>query len=203
MRVRWTASGPTIYAYVGNDPLGSVDPLGLDANDISETPAQRSLEQLHKQDHDVINPLVDTDLNNDGVQDVVSPVVLSGGAGKASGSRCEKASIQLLKNKETGDAFERKVMEMIQLTQSNVVQQITIKTKSGTRTRIDLMGRDKDGNIVCTECKSSETAPLTINQKRAFPEVKQTGAVVVGKGKSGFPGGTEIPSGTNIEIIRP
>ncbi len=89
MRVRSTASGPTIYAYVGNDPLGSVDPLGLDANDISETPAQRSLEQLHKQDHDVINPLVDTDLNNDGVQDVVSPVVLSGGAGKASGSACQ------------------------------------------------------------------------------------------------------------------
>lgn len=29
MQVRWTASGPTIYAYVGNDPLGSVDPRGL------------------------------------------------------------------------------------------------------------------------------------------------------------------------------
>lgn len=29
MRVRWTASGPTIYAYVGNNPLGYVDPYGL------------------------------------------------------------------------------------------------------------------------------------------------------------------------------
>ena len=73
------AGGLNTFAYVGNNPLSFVDPLGLDANDISETPAQRSLEQLHKQDHDVISPLVDTDLNNDGAQDVVSPVVLNGG----------------------------------------------------------------------------------------------------------------------------
>ena len=68
MQVRWTASGPTIYAYVGNDPLGSIDPQGLNADDLSETPGQRSLEQLQSQEHDVISPLVDTDLNNDGIQ---------------------------------------------------------------------------------------------------------------------------------------
>ena len=33
--------------------------------------------------------MVDTDLNNDGIQDVVSPVVLNGGTGKASGSACQ------------------------------------------------------------------------------------------------------------------
>jgi hypothetical protein len=75
---------------VGSNPLGFVDPLGLDANDISETPGQRSLEQLHSQEHDVVNPLVDTDLNNDGIQDVVSPVVLNGGsAAKPRSSSCK------------------------------------------------------------------------------------------------------------------
>ena len=84
------AGGLNTYAYVGSNPLGFVDPLGLDANDISETPGQRSLEQLHSQEHDVVNPLVDTDLNNDGIQDVVSPVVLNGGsAAKPRSSSCK------------------------------------------------------------------------------------------------------------------
>ena len=86
------AGGINTYAYVGNDPLGSIDPQGLNADDLSETPGQRSLEQLHSQEHDVISPLVDTDLNNDGIQDVISPVVLNGGtAAKSSSSSCQGA----------------------------------------------------------------------------------------------------------------
>ena len=93
-------------------------------------------------------------------------------------------------------------MDKLQETQTGVVQQVTVKTQSGTRTRIDLMGRDADGNIVCTECKASETAPLTTNQKIAFPEIQESGAVVVGKGKPGFPGGTQIPP-TTVNVVRP
>lgn len=93
-------------------------------------------------------------------------------------------------------------MGQLQKTQSGVVQQVTVKTQSGTRTRIDLMGRDANGNIVCTECKASATAPLTKNQRAAFPEMQQTGGVVVGKGKQGFPGGTQIPP-TKVNIVRP
>ena len=94
MQVRWTASGPTIYAYVGNDPLGSIDPQGLNADDLSETPGQRSLEQLQSQEHDVISPLVDTDLNNDGIQDVISPVVMNAGAVAKSGlSSCKGSAV--------------------------------------------------------------------------------------------------------------
>ena len=80
------AGGLNTFAYVGNNPIGFVDPQGLDANDISETQFQRSLEELHKQDHDVANLLVDTDLNNDGIQDVISPFVLNGGAAAKPGS---------------------------------------------------------------------------------------------------------------------
>lgn len=72
------------------------------------------------------------------------------------------------------------------------VEPTTVKAQSGVRTRIDLMGRDANGNIVCTECKASATAPLTRNQATAFPEIQQSGAVVLGKGKPGFPGSTQI-----------
>ena len=90
------AGGLNTYAYVGNDPLGSIDPQGLNADDLSETPGQRSLEQLQSQEHDVISPLVDTDLNNDGIQDVISPFVLNGGAAaKPGSSACGSGSIPM------------------------------------------------------------------------------------------------------------
>lgn len=136
-------------------------------------------------------------------------VLVSGGRGEAKGaiglageSTIKGVSSQLVKNKAAGDAFEAQVMETLQETQVGVVQQVTVKTQSGTKTRIDLMGRDVDGNIVCTECKASETAPLTKNQKIAFPESQESGAVVVGKGKPGFPGGTKIPP-TTVNVVRP
>ena len=112
------------------------------------------------------------------------------------------AASQLARNKAAGDAFEQQVMQQLQNTQSGVVQQVTVRTQSGVRTRIDLLGRDSSGRIVCTECKSSATAPLTTNQAAAFPEIQRTGGVVVGRGKPGFPGGTEIPP-TTVDIVRP
>lgn len=52
------------------------------------------------------------------------------------------------------------------------------------------------------EFKSSNTAPLTPNQKIGFPNLKLNGGQVVGKGKRVFTGGVEIPPVT-VEIIRP
>jgi len=118
----------------------------------------------------------------------------------AKGGTGAKSTIQA--NKAAGDAFEKQVMGQLEQTQSGVVQQVTVKTESGVKTRIDLMGRDASGNIVCTECKASATAPLTPNQKIAFPEIQQSGATVVGQGKPGFPGGTKIPP-TTVDIVRP
>ena len=105
-------------------------------------------------------------------------------------------------NRAAGEAFERQVKARLRQTQSGVVDQVTVRTQSGVRTRLDLLGRDASGAIRCTECKSSATAPLTRNQRLAFPEIQKSGGVVVGRGKPGFPGGAEIPP-TQIEIIRP
>lgn len=81
------------------------------------------------------------------------------------------AASQLAKNKAAGEAFEARVLEQLKATQTDIVQQVTLKTNSGTKTRIDIMGRGEDGSIICTECKASDTAPLTSNQKIAFPEI--------------------------------
>ena len=78
-----------------------------------------------------------------------------------------------------------------------------VKTSSGTRTRVDAIGLDANGNVVINEYKSSSTAPLTYNQKTAFPEIYGSGATVVGTGKGIFTGGYQIPSSTVVEIIRP
>lgn len=111
-------------------------------------------------------------------------------------------SSQLEKNKAAGAAFEEEAYSGFSEEMEESGQQVTIKTQSGTRTRLDMIGRDANGDIACVECKASDTAPLTRNQKRAFPEIEQSGGRIMGKGKPGFPGGTQIPP-TRVEILRP
>lgn len=111
-------------------------------------------------------------------------------------------STQFEKNKEKGKAFEDYKERELRESTPEVGKEVTAETKSGVRTRFDFLGRDADGKISCVECKSSDTAPLTRNQKLAYPEIEESGAIVVGKGKPGFPGGTVIPP-TKVEIVRP
>ncbi|MVV52062.1 pyocin [Pseudomonas sp. PB120] len=111
-------------------------------------------------------------------------------------------STQLEKNKAAGVEFEDKSYDRFSEEMEESAQQVTIKTESGTRTRLDMIGRDSNGDIACVECKASDTAPLTRNQKQAFPELEQSGGVIVGKGKPGFSGGTVLPP-TRVDILRP
>ncbi|WP_254706803.1 hemagglutinin repeat-containing protein [Ralstonia pseudosolanacearum] len=119
----------------------------------------------------------------------------SGGDGNSSGSNIQQ-------NKAKGDAFENSVAKSYQDQYPDVGQQVTIRTGDGTRTRLDILARDQDGKIICAECKSSDTAPLTRNQKAGFPQIEESGGVIVGKGKPGFEGGTIIPP-TKVNIVRP
>lgn len=114
----------------------------------------------------------------------------------------EKAASTITENAAKGAAHEAKVVENLKQTQTGVVQQVTVKTQSGVKTRLDAAGRDANsGAVKLTEAKSSPTAPLTKNQKAAHPEIAATGATVVGQGKPGFKGGTKIPP-TEVDIIR-
>jgi filamentous hemagglutinin family protein len=109
---------------------------------------------------------------------------------------------QLAINKAAGNAFESQIFNDVKAQMPDAVQQVTVQTQSGIKTRLDILGTDANGNIVCIECKASSTAPLTINQKIGFPEISQTGATIVGNGKPGFLGGTTIPP-TVVQIVRP
>ena len=122
-------------------------------------------------------------------------------AGKVVES-CSKADV-LAQNRANGRAFEQQEFAKFSSQNNNAVEQITVKTSSGVRTRVDAIGLDANGNVVINEYKSSLTAPLTDNQKIAFPEIFESGATVVGKGKGIFSGGYQIPSGTKVTIIRP
>ena len=110
---------------------------------------------------------------------------------------------KIRENKKRGDEFEQQEFERFSSENPNAESQITIRADDGTRTRVDAIGRDADGNILIEEYKSSDTARLTRNQKKAFPEIEKSGGVIVGKGKGEFTGGYRIPPGTKIKIVRP
>jgi filamentous hemagglutinin len=108
---------------------------------------------------------------------------------------------QLAVNKARGDAFEQATASAMRFAGENVAEQVTVRTVSGVKSRIDIVS-SQGGACRLVECKSSATAGLTKNQTKAFPEIEASGAVVVGKGKLGIPGGTQIPP-TRVDIVRP
>ncbi|MBU1223621.1 MAG: type IV secretion protein Rhs [Gammaproteobacteria bacterium] len=244
------------YAYVANNPINLIDPMGLEAllsgtpmsaaywnmladasfytgiqtdvrdggNSGTFTPGQQSLQNasgsstLDKVQFGLdllglTEPFgVAADLVNAGISygrgdalggslslGAAIPVI---GAAATTGKLGSKAADVLQANKAAGDAFEQAIGTELRATHEIAVPQITIKTPSGTRTRVDYVTRDGT-QIGCVECKASATAPLTSNQASGFPEILQNGGVVVGKGKPGVPGGTVIPPGTQVIIRRP
>ena len=193
------------YAYANNNPYKFVDPDGR----FSIPAIAIGLIGAGLVVHEMTSTPTPVPGHPDAISGTISPVdaigCVAGGLRALLGAGTSEAGAALSgiqANRAAGEAFEQQVMRQLQQTQSGVVPQITVKTQSGIRTRIDLMGRDVNGNIVCTECKASATAPLPRNQAAAFPEMQQSGATVVGKGKQGFPGGTQIPP-TTVDIIRP
>lgn len=107
-----------------------------------------------------------------------------------------------ISNKINGDRFSIEETRKFKEQADKVETQISIKTKDGTKTVVDAIGVDKNGEFIIQEHKSSSTATLTKNQERSFPQIEKSGGTVVGNGKGFFKEGAEIPP-TKIEIIRP
>ncbi|CUB50802.1 Putative ribonuclease YwqJ [Bacillus subtilis] len=118
-------------------------------------------------------------------------------------AQLEKKRETLAKNTKAGDVFEKEMEAIIrkEKVQSELNNQVTIMTKSGVRTRLDIAGKDIDGKIDLIELKSSPTAPLTKNQKKAFPEIEESGAIVRSRSKPPFEYLEEIPP-TKVTVIR-
>ncbi|WP_369902411.1 pre-toxin TG domain-containing protein [Bacillus manliponensis] len=118
-------------------------------------------------------------------------------------TRLEKKRETLANNSKVGQAFEKEMETIIknEKVQSELNSQVTIMTKSGIRTRVDIAGKDIDGKIDLIELKSSPTAPLTKNQKKAFPEIEESGAIIRSRNKPPFDYLEEIPP-TKVNVIR-
>ncbi|WP_240795791.1 pre-toxin TG domain-containing protein [Bacillus pacificus] len=107
-------------------------------------------------------------------------------------------------NRTSGDKFEAELKSSLEDTgeYQTVVKQLTLETPSGIKTRVDLAAIGKENSkINLYEAKASLTAPLTKNQKAAFPEIEKYGAIVKRKGKPPLVGGTEIPP-SKVEVVR-
>ncbi|HDR7632859.1 MULTISPECIES: WXG100 family type VII secretion target [Bacillus] len=118
-------------------------------------------------------------------------------------TKLEKQRKTLDTNIKVGKAFEKEMETVIknEKAQFELNNQVTIMTKSGVRTRVDIGGKDIHGQIELIELKSSPTAPLTKNQKKAFPEIEESGAVIRSKNKPPFEYLEEIPP-TKVNVIR-
>jgi small nuclear ribonucleoprotein (snRNP)-like protein len=115
----------------------------------------------------------------------------------------QKKSIQLEINKKNGRQYEQELKVKLQEKgRENIVEQVTLKTKTGVKTRADFLSTDQNGKVYIDEAKSSASASLTKNQAKAFPEIKESGATVTGKGKPPFNGGIKIEP-TDVKINRP
>jgi RHS repeat-associated protein len=127
--------------------------------------------------------------------------IIEGATPGAPGPKLSSAE-QLAVNKATGKAFEQMVVDATKATDTKVAEQVTLKTESGVKTRMDVVSTKPSGDVRLREAKGSATASLTEKQTAAHPEIEQTGATVVGKGKPDYPGGTKIPP-TKVEVVRP
>jgi filamentous hemagglutinin len=111
-------------------------------------------------------------------------------------------SSQVQQNYQQGKQYEQTKYDEFSSTQEKSAREVTLETENGTKIRLDMIGKDKNGNITCIECKSSDKAPLTHNQKVGFPDLEKNGGTIIGDGKPGFEGGTKIPP-TKVEVVRP
>jgi len=190
-----------LYSYVRNNPMSHADPDGHEG----PMPYEQAMEESRRVAPILANALVKT-LSHPFVQAVLDLVGLAAGGAvegvetgllKGATSKAE----QMVVNKATGKAFEQVVKTELESKQAGVVEQLTVKTESGVKTRLDFAGKESE-KVALTEAKGSETAPLTDKQKQAFPEIERTGCTVCGHGKPGFPGGSQIPP-TKVKVIRP
>ena len=82
--------------------------------------------------------------------------------------------------------------------------QVTVKSASGVRTRVDLVTETPRGNVKLIESKNGPSARLTPNQRKALPEIQKSGTCTpCGKNaqKAGLEPGKKIKS-VEVQIDR-
>ena len=200
------------YAWCGNNTIKNVDRNGKwieSAWDAASVAMGISSLSTNVREHNIKDAIVDGVGIVLDLAAVALPIVPGGAsvaidavrlADKVSeANKVSKTSI-LMENAQKGRDFERRVGETIG---NNKASQVTIEVADGTKTRMDFVSI-KDGELKLTEAKSSTTASLTPNQKKAHPQIEQSGGTIKGdKGNDiGLPHGSYIPP-TKVDIVKP
>lgn len=113
-------------------------------------------------------------------------------------------------NKKKGDDFENRVGDAVRghIWKEVLLQPLDSKGEpvqkqdgSSLRVRMDIVRFGNDGNLRLLECKSSQSASLTKNQKEGFPEMEANGFEIVSDQDFLPRGYRQGP--TKVEVIRP
>ena len=207
---KYYATSP--YAWCGNNPIRNVDRNGKwieSAWDAANVVIGVNSLITNIQEHNIQDAVIDGAGLILDVAAVILPVVPGGVSTAiktarvadkvAEANKVSKTTI-LMENAQKGRDFERRVGETIG---NNKASQVTIEVADGTKTRMDFVSI-KDGELKLTEAKSSTTASLTPNQKKAHPQIEQSGGTIKGdKGNDiGLPHGSYIPP-TKVDIVKP
>lgn len=217
---RWHVIDPAIenehfnytpYAYVYNNPISFTDPDGRDTlpsgKRIYDKGAYEEMQAMVAENPNATMHMSFSEKlyvlgSNIGLFSMPTAITTTAKAATTTEQAATTAST-VQKNAANGAAFEKQVVgNLASEGHTGIVQQVTIKADNGVKARVDAVSTNPSGQLSLTEAKSSATAPLTTNQKAAYPSIAQNGGVVVGKGKPGYPGGTVIPP-TQVNIVRP
>ncbi|MDE3184756.1 MAG: hypothetical protein KGM16_15165, partial [Bacteroidota bacterium] len=196
------------YTSNNDNPIRYDDPKGNEGNDCCKGLWDKFVQVAKTAFKMEVAKYSPTTLKEEGKQFVkdamVNPFSTLDGGAEIGAAKLELQELsQVTKNAANGAAFEQVVInDVVKSGEKNVAEQVTIKANNGVKTKVDVASRTETGTIKLREAKASETAPLSKNQKAAHPSIEQSGGVVVGKGKPGFPGGTQIPP-TKVEVVRP
>lgn len=117
------------------------------------------------------------------------------------GDQQEKKQAQLARNQQVGAAAENEANRILARRHVRYERQVTLAVESdegkNINVRADAIGQDEDGNFVIYEIKASMTAPLTSNQKKAYPLIYEKGARIISPRVRTIFGTDTIPPGTD------
>ncbi|MEI6459593.1 MAG: RHS repeat-associated core domain-containing protein, partial [Pseudomonadota bacterium] len=164
-----------LYTYVGNDPLDRTDPSG------NEGVLNAIADALDVADREFFTPLGPMGGMEEHLLEVPIVAGLRAAAGVASVETKSVRAAQLAKNVEQGAKGEVAAAE--KLGDKVAGKQVTFKTSDGTRTRADIVTKDKG----VVEVKTGNS-PLTKGQQKLQDDIKAGREVTPVGGNAGNAG---------------
>ena len=165
------------YMWNRNNPYAYSDPSGYIAD--GDNLGQLALELFIK-----------------GMRDAFCPLTCNKTSGPQQGLRGGRGPVD--KGKE---GVENSILGAEARGETVLGREVTLVTRSGRRTRVDLMVRDSNGKLKIIESKNGPHAELNPNQRAALEEIERYGARAVGKNAANAGLSNEIGP-TSVQVDR-